>query len=193
MKVFSSFLAVVVITLVMISCSTEEENIGEGGSAPEQRVLDIAAPVFSATDQNGDVFTSSSLKGSPWIVSFFFTSCQTVCPRLNDIQRGFQEEYGNDIKFVSISTDPENDDVAALRTYADEYGAIDGTWWLVRLPHEEMRMLASEGFKLIGPQDPAMHSTRFVAVNANMKIQGFFDSEDAVDVEKLKQWMKSQQ
>lgn len=175
------------------ACNNEaEEEVAIGGSSGTVNEISFPAPSFVAIDQNGEEFSSESLKGQPWIASFFFTSCQTVCPRLNDVQRGLQDEF-SEMKFVSISTDPQTDDVAALRAYASEYGAIDGTWWMVRLPQEEMRSVASEGFKLIDPEDPAMHSTRFVAVDADMSIAGFFDSEDANEVEKLKAWMRSQQ
>ena len=193
MKISNTIALIFCAAALVTACGSEaEEEIAVGGSTGAVNEISFPAPSFTAIDQNGEEFSSESLKGQRWVASFFFTSCQTVCPRLNDVQRGLQDEF-SDMKFVSISTDPQTDDVAALRAYASEYGAIDGTWWMVRMPQEEMRSVASEGFKLMDPQDPAMHSTRFVAVDADMSIAGFFDSEDANEVEELKAWMRSQQ
>ena len=180
--------------VLLVGCSNEHdhEHIGTGGSAPAE-LPERSAPVFTATDQNGEEFTSSDLKGTPWIASFFFTSCQTVCPALNNVQAQLQKDHGDKVKFVSISTDPDTDTQQAIREYADSYGAQDGTWWMVRMPLESVRSVASEGFAVMDPEEPAMHSTRFIAVDSHMNIAGYFDSEEPSDIERLEKWINSQQ
>jgi len=184
-----------ILLLVSFSaCSMDDDNMGEGGSSGAV-ILDQEtqpAPEFTAIDQEGTTFSSQKLKGTPWIASFFFTSCETVCPALNLVVSGLGKEFEGKVKFVSISTDPDNDTPEALREYAQMYGARTGEWWMVRMPMEEMRKVASEGFGVIDPQEPAMHSTRLVAVNARMEIEGYFDSSDTDDVNELRQWINSQ-
>jgi len=167
------------------------DHDGMGGS--EQGMMPSKeAPSFKGTDQHGAPFDSGSMKGGPWLASFFFTSCGDVCPALNTVQAQLQKEFGDKVHFVSITTDPETDTQDALKAYADQYGAKDGTWWFVRMPFEEMRTVASQGFGVMDPQEPAMHSTRFIAVDASMQIAGYFDSSEQKDIDKLRTWINSQ-
>ena len=41
------------------------------------------APSFSLKDQNGKEITNESYKGKVYVVEFFFTTCPTICPRMN--------------------------------------------------------------------------------------------------------------
>ena len=181
--------------LLLVACGQQDEVIGEGGSsgAVHLDAQSVPAPVFHAVDQDGQAFNSASLSGTPWVASFFFTSCQTVCPELNTIKSELHTEFGDRIKFVSISTDPENDSVEKLHEYAASFGATAGTWWMVRMPQDSMRQLAQDGFHVMDPSEPSMHSTRLVAVTANMTIAGYFDSAESKDMEALHVWMSSQQ
>ena len=177
-----------------VACSSEQDAMGEGGSSGAVELAQDArpAPRFDAVDQYGRPFTSSSLEGTRWIASFFFTSCETVCPALNTVKAGIQSEHGEHVKFVSISTDPDTDTQAALATYAEAYGAIKDTWWMVRMPLDSMRAVATSGFAVMDPREPAMHSTRLIAVNADMTIAGYYDSTDSSDLAALDQWISSQ-
>ncbi len=151
------------------------------------------APEFTGTDQDGNSFTTTVLHGKPWIASFFFTSCTTVCPVLNAEKQKLSNEFGSKVLFVSVSTDPETDTGAVLKSYADRLGAKTGSWWMINMPLAEVRSVSTLGFGLMDPQEPAMHSTRLVAVGANGTIQGYFDSTDSSEMRRLRQWINSQQ
>lgn len=178
-------LACILLTLV-VSCTNDKISRIEQNGFPEK-----PAPVFSGTDQHGNEFRCESLKGQPWIASFFFTSCQSVCPSLNKVLAGLQKEYGAKLKFVSISTDPVNDSTTILNEYAERFGARYGTWWMIRMPIDSVRRVAVKGFALMDPREPAMHSTRIAAVDENMNVVGYFDSEDSTDVKQLRTWITS--
>ncbi|MCO6466399.1 MAG: SCO family protein [Bradyrhizobiaceae bacterium] len=172
----------IVLGMLMASCKPEEHT-----GIPVR-----PAPSFKGVDQNGQQFTSEALKGTPWLASFFFTTCQSVCPVLNAEQRTLVNEFGNKLKFVSISTDPSVDTGATLAAYAKEYGAVPGTWWMLNIPETEMRELSTKGFLLMDPKEPEMHSTRLVAVDAEGMIQGYFDSSDSLEMQRLRTWISSQ-
>ena len=180
--------------LMMVGCSTEEK-IGEGGVDERNaaQTINKIAPEFRAIDQAGAEFSTEMVKGKPWIATFFFTSCTTVCPALNDVQQQLVKEFGNKVRFVSISTDPENDTVEALAEYAKRYGAVTGTWWMVRMEADSMQRLASDGFGVMKPESPEMHTTRLVAVDASMNIVGYFDSTEEASLTQLRKWINSQQ
>lgn len=181
------------VVLLTAACQTDQQQPQDMDDAGSTAVLEQkhVVPVFSGTDQAGMEFTSVVLKGKPWIGSFFFTTCTTVCPALNAVQSELQRAYGSKVSFVSISTDPDNDTTEALAAYAASFGAQPGAWWMIRMPSDSMRAIATKGFMLMDPEQPDMHSTRLVAVDADMTVVGYFDSTDSTHLTELRTWINS--
>lgn len=65
----------------------------------------------------------------PVILNFIFTTCGAICPVMSatfsEVQAALADRDG--VRMVSISIDPEQDTPAALKAYADKYGA--GSQW----------------------------------------------------------------
>lgn len=78
---------------------------------------------FSLIDRDNSNFSLSSLKGNITVVNFIFTSCPDVCPLDTSKLRTASNELGDDIKFVSITMDPEFDNVSRLAEYSETHGA----------------------------------------------------------------------
>ena len=188
---YVSFVSVAILMVALQACTPSTQDAVE----QQEQVRDtlpvyrVVAP-FTAVDQRGAVFTSTSLTGKYWLGSFFFTRCQTVCPALNRVKSRIQREFGAKLSFVSISSDPEFDTPEVLSAYAQEYAQEGGAWWFVRMPKDSMLAVASQGFGLISPAEPEMHSTRFVLVDPAMQVRGFYDSEDTAAVAKLRADLK---
>ncbi len=66
----------------------------------------------------------------PVILNFIFTTCGAICPVMSatfsQLQAALSQER-DAVHMVSISIDPEQDTPAALKAYADKYGA--GPQW----------------------------------------------------------------
>lgn len=183
--------AALAMMISVVACTPSAENHQE--LADHKRdTLPVYRSVgsFSATDQRGAPFTSTLLKGTYWLGSFFFTRCQTVCPALNRVQAQIQREYGTKLSYVSITSDPDFDTPQVLAEYAAEYAQVGGSWWFVTMPKDSMLKVASDGFGLISPAEPEMHSTRFVLVDPHMQVRGFYDSEDTAAISKLRRDLK---
>lgn len=178
----SILLVLVLVCSVLVGCTdnhqAELENL--------KLKVKFAAPVFHAVDQNNNTFSSDKLKGKVWLASYFFTTCETVCPILNAHTKRLQEEFGSAVTFVSITTDPETDTIARLKEYATAIGAKDTIWYMLRMPEQQMREVAERGFKLMKPETPEMHSTRYVLVDKDMNIRDYFDSEDSAEMNRLR-------
>ena len=153
-------------------------------------------PDFSFTDQNGKEFTSTDLQGNAWIANFIFTRCQGMCPMLSGRMATFQEKLlSPDIKLVSFSVDPEYDTPQALSEYASRYRAQKGKWFFLTGSKTEMWNFITNGFSLgVGeatPEDleagaePVMHSGRFVLVDQEGNIRGYYDSSEPQKMEQL--------
>ena len=82
---------------------------------------------FTIVDQNGDNFTLSTLEGDVVVVSFIFTRCPDVCPlttlKMREVANWLEGAMDDEVSFISISMDPEHDDVEEMATYAQMHGA----------------------------------------------------------------------
>jgi len=181
-------LCVTCVLLLVIGCEGQrEQGVKDASnvSVPLRGPLrDV--PEFRGIDERGMPFAATSMKGRYWLASFFFTSCESVCPALNTVQAALQSEFGSSIKFVSITTDPENDTQDELLAYAERFGARRGVWTFVRMSTDSMRSLAVRGFTVMEPTDPSMHSTRFILVDDSLRVRDYFDSADSSEVARLK-------
>lgn len=169
-----------------VGCGADSHDAETSGDIHAPEVL-FASPSFVGVDQYGESFSSESLRGHIWVASFMFTTCQTVCPDLNAKQRVLQSEFAErGVRFVSISTDPDTDSPETLRSYANDYDAKPGVWLFLHMSIDSVRSLSTQGFKLMDPETPEMHSTRFVLVDAAGNIRGFYDSEDQTRLDALR-------
>ncbi len=145
-----------------------------------------ALPDFRFSDQNGKPFGLEEMKGKINVVDFIFTSCQGPCPMMSSRMARFYQRFAGSrqVQFVSISVDPGRDSLEALRQYAKKYGVNDDRWVFLRAETEQVIDLYGNGFKL-GGMLPAEHSTRFVLVDADGIIRGYYDSNDDISMNRL--------
>jgi len=99
------------------------------GRTGEDAPLFVVRP-FALVDQDGRPFSSQSLRGQPWIASFVFTTCKTICPMITAQQGNVARRLRDvpTIRFVSITVDPAHDTPDVLRAYGERHRA-DFTRW----------------------------------------------------------------
>ena len=87
-------------------------------------------PSFSLIDQNNKKITNEDYKGKVYVVEFFFSSCPSICPRMNQNMLKLQDAfYGNlDFGIASITIDPENDTSEQLKQHAKDLGVKHPNW-----------------------------------------------------------------
>lgn len=134
---------------------------------------------FEFTERNGQIFTADNLKNKISVVDFIFTSCPGPCPVMTGKMATMYRRYANDprIQFVSISVDPANDSLSVLRAYAEKYGVTDNRWAFLRGPIEEVHRVSEQIFKL-GGELPSLHSSKFILVDGEANIRGYYSSEE---------------
>ena len=148
-------------------------------------------PEFSLTDQSERSVTLADLKGRVWIADFIFTNCGGICPVMTEKMRKLHDVLPQDIRFVSISVDPERDTPKALAAYAAAHGAPQERWLFLTGDKQALYDLCVKGFKL--PLDPAggttaepiAHSTRFVLVDQQGEIRGYYDATEEDSMTRL--------
>lgn len=163
-------------------------------SLPELGVL----PEFKLTDQSGRDFTLGDLKEKVWVANFVFTSCAGTCPLLTQRMKRVQDavvnlgEDGSHFRIVSFSVDPERDTPGRLSDYAREYGARPELWSFLTGPVDQINQTVVQGFKIAMGKAPRpgegvdaasgeifdiLHGEKFVLVDREGKIRGYYDSD----------------
>ena len=141
-------------------------------------------PDFSFTNQNGKTITNTDYLGKVYVVEFFFTTCPTICPRMNanmvDIQNHFKE-FINDFGIASFSINPKNDTPEVLKAYADKYGVTNPNWHFLTGDQEAIYVLANQGFNIYAGQNEEVeggfeHSGNFALIDKNGFIRSRMDT-----------------
>jgi protein SCO1/2 len=152
-------------------------------------------PSFAFTDQNGHKLTDRDLDGKIYVAEFFFTTCQSICPIMNnylsDIYKKFSGE--KDVEFLSFTVDPETDSVPALKSYADRHGVVDDRWHFLTGEAKDIYRLARKGYLLDDGgknEDEFVHTQKFALVDKGKRIRGFYDGTDSLEMVKLEQDIK---
>lgn len=153
-------------------------------------------PEFSLVERGGKTTTLADLRGSIWIADFIYTTCQDTCPMQTAEMAQLQEEWKDrsGLKLVSFSVDPEKDTTAVLSRYADRYKADAQRWLFLTGAKEEISRLVQEGFRLSAValsgdgnvSSVIMHSPRFVLIDKQAEIRGYYDSRDPQAMQRLK-------
>jgi len=129
-------------------------------------------PDFSFIDQDGKTITNKDYLGKVYVVEFFFTTCPTICPKMNknlvQIQNAFQgiENFG----VASFTINPEYDTPAVLKDYAERYGITNPNWHLMTGDQDKIYDLANNGFPLYVAKDTEVeggfeHSGHFALID----------------------------
>lgn len=96
----------------------------------------VAIPDVVVTDQQGNKvrFYTDLVRGRTVAVNFIFTTCTTICPPLTanfaKVQKTLMERGKADVRFISVSVDPEGDTPEKMKNYAELFHAQPG-WTFV--------------------------------------------------------------
>lgn len=169
-----------------------------------QKEKDVFLPLlgqvkdFSLIAQDEGVFErSQNLDHKVWVASFIFTRCKGPCPMMTQKMHRIQNEIksqglDNDVRLVSITMDPDYDSPGVLKEFGLEYGADFKIWSFLTGDKNKIIELAKEAFRVPAGDEPDMHSTRFILMDQQSKIRGYYDvsSEGGVGVHRLLEAVK---
>ncbi|MDV7186878.1 SCO family protein [Lutibacter sp. TH_r2] len=166
------------------------------------------APEFKFTNQDGEQVSNSFYTNKVYVVEFFFTTCPTICPIMNENMVKIQDEfYGNlDFGIASFSINPEYDSPEILKAYAKSHGATLKNWHFLTGNKEKIYELANKGFALYAGENAEAeggfeHSGMFALVDKKGNIRSrkdnlgnpiaFYDGLDNKTVQQLKEDIKT--
>jgi cytochrome oxidase Cu insertion factor (SCO1/SenC/PrrC family) len=156
---------------------------------PRERLMQYGAvPEFSLTERSGQNITLAQLRGKIWIADFIYTSCTDTCPLQTGMMAKLQEEFAPKANFqlVSVTVDPERDTPAVLARYAARHNADAKRWFFLTGQRDRIIRLIQDGFHLSVTALPdgaestgsIPHSPRFVLIDQDARIRGYYDSRE---------------
>jgi protein SCO1/2 len=176
-------------------------QFGSSGSDTVGRLqLYGSVPDFSLTERGGKEIDLAKLRGKIWIADFIYTTCTDTCPLQTAAMAKLQEEFAGkpDVQLVSFTVDPERDTPEVLSHYADKHKADADRWYFVTGRRDRIIRLIQEGFHLSVATLPTdsdangmiPHSPRFVLVDKDARIRGYYDSREPEPLIRLKNDIK---
>lgn len=173
---------------------------------PEMPIIG-KAPSFSFTNQDGKSIDNSYYDDKVYVAEFFFTTCPTICPIMNENMVKIQNEFYGNLNFgiASFSINPEYDTPEILKAYAKDHQATLKTWQFLTGDKAEIYKVANQGFALYAGENAAAeggfeHSGMFALIDKQGNIRsrideqgnpiGFYDGLDPVVIQRLKEDIK---
>ncbi len=154
-------------------------------------------------NQFNDTVSLWQLKGKILVIDYFFTRCAGICPKLTKNMQQLQQSFKTGgpqrfkldtsiVQFISLSVDPEYDQPKILREYAQLFNIIHDNWWLGTGDKKAIYNVAFDDLKVdhfteepISPD--FVHTNRFVLIDKNLQIRGYYNGLDVNSVKKLAQ------
>lgn len=150
--------------------------------APKSNLMEIGkAPAFNFENQDKENISQDFYKDKVYLVEFFFTSCPTICPIMNEnmvkIQNDFIYEKGFGI--ASFSIDSTNDTPEVLKEHAKELGAVHENWNFFTGNQDAIFALAKNYNMYVGKNNDAPggfeHSGLFALIDKDGNIRSRMD------------------
>lgn len=158
---------------------------------PADRYNPDAPPIttFQLTDSRDETFDSQVMQGQVWVASFFFTTCPSTCVRLNQALQGLQQDESLDeVKFVSITCDPEYDTPEVLAQYAERFKADPERWYFCTGEFDYLKQIGNDVMKLVVERQT--HANHAVVIDRAGKVRGRFDVIKPAELTQMKQAMR---
>ncbi len=149
-------------------------------------------PDFIFLNQDSIPFSSKNLEGKIHVADFIFTSCPGICPVMTGNMFKLQE-MTKDLPFfymVSFTVDPDRDTPSKLKEYAISHRADLKRWIFLTGNMDSIYHVGINGYYLGMQKDSTepggyLHSGRFVLVDQNGLIRGYYDGTDSKDIDRL--------
>lgn len=185
-----SCVGVVASLVFVIGCSSEPKQLPHLGNIEiiKGDTIYHTVPDVTLTDQDSQVLKISSFGDKIILADFFFTSCPSICPRVQKEMLRLYDRYEEDDRVLMIShtIDQRNDSVSVLKRYAYNLGVDTEKWKFVTGVKDSIFDLADQYFVSV-VEDPTApkgfdHSGRIILVDKNRHVRGYCEGTDPESV-----------
>lgn len=141
----------------------------------ENELLKIGpAPEFELINQDNIKISNADYKDKVYVLEFFFTTCPTICPKMNLSMMEIQNKFFGNPNFglVSITIDPIHDTPEVLKEHAKLLGVKSSNWNFLTGSKEYIYNISNKGFNLYAGENSKVnggfeHSGLFALIDKN--------------------------
>ena len=155
------------------------DNVELKNSKADGKLITIGpAPKFELTNQDNVKVSNEMYKGKVYVLEFFFTTCPSICPKMNlsmlEIEKTF---FGNpNFGLVSITIDPKHDTPQVLKDHAKLLGVKSSNWNFLTGDRATIMDLSNKGFNLYAGENEKVsggfeHSGLFALIDKDGNIR----------------------
>lgn len=153
------------------------DNVNSGSKENDVLVEIGPAPKFELVNQNNEKISNETYKGKVYVLEFFFTSCPSICPKMNQSMLLIEKKFFGNPNFgiVSISIDP-HDTPEVLKSHAELLGVKSSNWNFLTGDKETIYDLSNKGFNIYAGENSKVaggfeHSGLFALIDKNGNIR----------------------
>lgn len=150
---------------------------------------------FSFYNQDGKIVTNKDVNGKVYVASFFFTTCTSVCPRLNNNLKPVYAEFKNEpaFKILSYTCDPTRDSVPRLKWYADSVLKVDASNWIFITGNKDsLYAMARHSYMIDDPRNETqtgetdfLHTQLIALVNKKGEVVKIYDGLKQSEIKEM--------
>lgn len=140
---------------------------------------------FAFTNQDGKLITEKVIKDKVVVVNYFFTTCKSICPKMNGEVKRIYEHFKNspDLVILSHTSDPETDSPDVLKAYAKSMDAAGASNWMFLTGRKDsLYRQARLSYKIDDPkntvqniEDDFLHTQFLALVNKKGEVINIYD------------------
>jgi len=142
---------------------------------------------FRFVNQEGDTITEQDVKGKILVVEYFFATCKSICPKMNEnmakVYQAFRTD--DDVLILSHTVDPKNDSVAALKAYSQRFDADPKHWMFLTGDKAALYSQARLSYKITAVEkttenidEDFIHEKYFVLVDKEGRLRAHKEGDE---------------
>ena len=150
---------------------------------------------FRFYNQENKVVTDKDVQGKVNVVSFFFTTCTSICPRMNNNLKTVYEAYKGEPDFIMLSytCDPSKDSVSRLKWYADSILKVSSPkWFFLTGNKDSLYAMARHSYMIDDPKHATenletdfLHTQLIALVNKKGEVVKIYDGLKLSEVKQM--------
>jgi protein SCO1 len=136
------------------------------------------APKFELLNQDNIKINNETYKGKVYVLEFFFSTCPTICPKMNQSMLEIEKTFFGNPNFgmLSITIDPEHDTAKVLKEHRELLGVKSSNWNFLTGDKTYIFDLSNKGFNLYAGENNKIkggfeHSGLFALIDKNGDIR----------------------
>lgn len=136
------------------------------------------APKFLLTNQDNKQVSNATYAGKVYVLEFFFSTCPTICPKMNANLKTVQAAFAgnNNFGIASITINPENDTPEVLKKHAEGLEIKSDNWHFLTGKKDYIYEIANKGFNMYAGENSKAnggfeHSGMFALIDKNGNIR----------------------